>query len=205
MSSDEHELAAACAMWQSGRDGGSSRLRGAARVLTGIPHYFSADFITSHEEAALNQPDARRHARTLLHAVTASAARTPAEWKVALHVPRPTFAGRGLAEKPAEDPQIAEALASGQLTMPLWGVSLDEDVARSFGVVDGRGPRWLFVLDGPVHGVAAWTHSGVEELQYELITGGSYAVERVDYNLTHGATVHLRETAPPSLDLQASS
>jgi hypothetical protein len=49
------ELAQACRVWQSSRDQ-SSRLRGAARVLTGIPHYFSADFIADYERAARDDP-----------------------------------------------------------------------------------------------------------------------------------------------------
>ena len=59
-------LAEACAFWQSGRDNGSSRLRGAARVITGTAHYFEADFIRSQEDKAREDPLALRHATTIL-------------------------------------------------------------------------------------------------------------------------------------------
>src|SRR3954453_18819633 len=153
-------LSDACTMWQSGRDGGSSRVRAAARVLTGIPHYFTADFIAAQESAARDDPRAIAAARVLLGAVGDSDARTAAQWRQACSLPAGHFAGRGLDTKPQDD-EIEAVLDSGAITMPLWGVSLDADVASGFG------RRFLFVLEGPFHGVAAWVHSGLEEAQRE--------------------------------------
>jgi hypothetical protein len=64
--------------------------------------------------------------------------------------------------------------------MPLWGVSLDRAVADSFGA------RFLFVLDGRFHGVAAWRH-GEQSEQLEIITGGRYRVS--DLRHQDGSTV----------------
>src|SRR4051794_20591197 len=178
------QLSDACAMWQSGRDGGSSRLRGAARALTGIPHYFTADFIAAQESAARDDPRATEYARVLLSAVRDSDARTPAQWREACSLPDGHFAGRGLEPKPQDD-QIEAVLDGGAITMPLWGVSLDAAVASGFGT------RFLFLLERPFHGVAAWVHSGVEEDQREIITGGRYRVARLERGAgTTTATLH---------------
>jgi hypothetical protein len=174
------KLAEACKVWQSGRDGGSSRLRGAARVLTGIPHYFHADFITAHELAARDDPEAMDNADVLLRAVGASEALTAAERRERCSLPTGDFAGRGLASKPQDD-QIEAVLESREITMPLWGVSLDRTVADSFGM------RFLFVLEGPFHGVAAWTQSGDRPDQLEIITGGHYRV--TDLHHEDGSTI----------------
>jgi hypothetical protein len=69
------QVAEACRVWQSGRDGGSSRLRGAARALSGVPHYFRADFITAYGRAARDDPAAMANAAVLLRARLASPAR----------------------------------------------------------------------------------------------------------------------------------
>jgi hypothetical protein len=45
-------LGEACELWQGGRDVGSSLVRGAARALTGIDHYFHAQFIAKHTSKA---------------------------------------------------------------------------------------------------------------------------------------------------------
>lgn len=50
------QLSAACALWQSGRNTGSSPLRAAARILASTPHYFEADsFATSRTPRARTQ------------------------------------------------------------------------------------------------------------------------------------------------------
>ena len=118
-------------MWQSGRDG-SSRLRGAARVVSGIPHYFQADFITAHEGAARADPAMLDRARTLLSAVGRSRPQTAAEWRGTALPEGIDVAGRGLKGK-EQDLQILEVLRSGEITMPLWGVSLDRNVAQRYG------------------------------------------------------------------------
>ncbi|WP_448638651.1 hypothetical protein [Geodermatophilus sp. URMC 63] len=59
-------------MWQGGRDSGSSRLRGAARVLSGVRDYFSAPFIRAQEEAARASVGELQAAVTLLRAVNAA-------------------------------------------------------------------------------------------------------------------------------------
>lgn len=62
----------ACEVWQSGRDVGSSPLRAAARILTGVPHYFRAEFIDALDRSVTDDEQALSRARTLLTAVSAS-------------------------------------------------------------------------------------------------------------------------------------
>ena len=50
-------LAEACTLWQGGRDVGSSPIRAAARVLSGVDHYFHADFITAYNQQARTTPE----------------------------------------------------------------------------------------------------------------------------------------------------
>ena len=74
--------------------------------------------------------------------------------------------------------------------MPLWGVSLDRQVA------EGYGNRILFLIQGPFHGIAAWRESGIKEPEQEIITAGRYEVlSSVPESLEEGATlvVELRE------------
>jgi hypothetical protein len=59
--------------------------------------------------------------------------------------------------------------------MPLWGVSLDKATALRYG---GANMRFLFELEGPFHGLAAWRESGMKEEEREIITGGRYIVHR---------------------------
>ena len=56
-----------------------------------------------------------------------------------------------------QDLQILEVLRSGEITMPLWGVSLDRNVAQRYGT------RFLFLLEGPFRGIAAWRESGIKD------------------------------------------
>jgi hypothetical protein len=174
------DLAAACELWQSGRDGGSSRLRGAARVLTGIPHYFRADFIDAQEEGARRSPQALRAGITLLRAVNSAGRQAADGWNAATDLPLRGFAGRGLESKPQDD-QILKQLRRGQITMPLWGVSLDRDKAREFGT------RFLLEIVGEFPAVPAWVASGVTAQEQELITGGRYRVlsQTEDSGTTH--------------------
>src|SRR4051812_29459876 len=50
-------LAEACRLWQGGQNVGSSPIRGAARVLSGVRHYFRADFITEYDRQARTTPE----------------------------------------------------------------------------------------------------------------------------------------------------
>ena len=117
------QLREACWQWQSGRDGGSSLLRGAARVHTGIPHYFSAGFIKEFDDAARKDVRAMEYGAVLLRSVYESDALTAAEWRERCGLSSGSFAGRGLKSAP-QDEQIETVLQTGEITMPLWGVSL---------------------------------------------------------------------------------
>lgn len=132
------------------------------------------------------------NAAVLLRAVRESNALTAAEWRKRCSLPAGDFAGRGLESKP-QDEQIEAVLSSREIIMPLWGVSLDREVAHSFGT------RFLFVLDGPFHGIAAWTHSGDEPNQLEIITGGRYRVDvlRRDGETTTATLREVEQIAPP--------
>ena len=184
----------ACSAWQSGRDQGSSRLRAAARVLTGHAHYFDADFIAAQEEAARKDQVSLERARVLLHAVAESLPQEVAQWRGGDPAAEDELAGRGLASKPQDD-DILKALAAGEIVMPLWGVSLDRKVAESYG------RRFLFLISGPFHGVAAWEESGEKPEEQEIITGGRYeVVETTSADEDDPIVVVLREvaTVPPT-------
>ena len=56
------------------------------------------------------------------------------------------------------------------MQMPLWGFSLSEDVALSYG------RRFLFRLSGPFSAIAPWLHSGIKSAEQEVIGGGTYRV-----------------------------
>lgn len=136
------DLADACAAWQGGRDTGSSLLRAGARALVGVPHYFVADFIADHDREARANPQALEQASILLAAVNASVARPADGWCAEVGLPATGFVGRGLAPKPGADEQILQTLTQTcRITMPLWGVSLDPGIAKSYG---GTHPRWIF-------------------------------------------------------------
>lgn len=167
------DLKEACTIWQSGRDGGSSILRGAARSLTGVPHYFQADFIDEYQRLAEADPAMLSRARILLDAIADSTPRIPEGWSANAGLPISDFAGRGLAAQP-EDHQVQAAVDGGEITMPLWGVSLDREVALSYG------SRFLLEITGPFHGVVASRESGIKANERELITGGRYVVDRVE-------------------------
>jgi hypothetical protein len=181
------DLKEACTIWQSGREGGSSLLRGAARSLTGVPHYFHADYIDEYQRRAEADPAMLSHARILLDAVANSTARTARCWCVHAGAPISEFAGRGLAGQ-SEDDQIRAALDGGEIAMPLWGVSLGKQIAL------GYGRRFLLEITGRFHGVAAWRESGIKADEREIVTGGRYAVEHVE---DRDGTTHasLREIA----------
>lgn len=192
-----NELAAACRAWQGGRDIGSTPLRGAARVLTGVPHYFQADFITKQEDNARVNPDVMRAADVLLSAVADAPHRTGNEWNAVTGLHQRGFVGRGLEPKPEFDDQILEALATDRLVMPLWGVSLNWYAAWWFGT-GGRflKPRFLFEIEGPFPAVPAWMHSGEKADQEELICGGEYAVRGFVHHEGPLTTVTLAYTQP---------
>lgn len=163
-------LTEACTLWQGGRDVGSSPVRAAARVLSGVRHYFHADFITAYNEQARTTQEVLAAGITLLRAVNAAPHRDAGAWAASVGLPAGGFAGRGISSKPAEDPQIEKRLATGQIEMPLWGVSLSPEVAAGFGT------RFLFELVGDFPAVPAGKHSWIKQFEQELVTGGRYRV-----------------------------
>jgi hypothetical protein len=182
MESNDDALRDACTAWQHGRDGGSSPIRAAARVLTGTPHYFHADFIAEYEREAAESEVTMRRAGALLDALASAPHRDAAGWATATAV-ESGWVGRGI-KSGAQDDQIVATLNTGSITMPLWGLSLDREVALSFG------DAFLFDLTGPFPAIAAWQASNAKEHERELIAGGRYAVTAVDESDT-GLVVRL--------------
>ncbi|MGY1753814.1 hypothetical protein [Blastococcus sp. SYSU D01042] len=179
----DEALTEACALWQGGRDVGSSPVRAAARVLSGVRHYFRADFIDGYDRDARKGPDVLNAGTTLLRAVNAAPHRDADAWATAVGLPAAGFAGRGISSKPGEDPQIEARLRTGQIEMPLWGVSLSPAVAAGFGT------RFLFELVGEFPAVPAWVHSGIKAEEQELVTGGR---DRVLSQEERDGTTHVR-------------
>jgi hypothetical protein len=172
------DLGEACAVWQSERQG-SSTLRGAARVLTGLEHYFSASYIRDYEEKARAEPWMLERAGRLMTAIANSNPRTADGWCADLGLPASGFAGRGLQSKSDEDEddQILERLEPGEIiSMPLWGISLDREIARKYA---SDAPRFRFELEGPFQGLAASRESGDKPEEREIITGGRYELASV--------------------------
>lgn len=172
------DLSAACTRWQGGRDGGSSLLRAAARVLLDRDHYFRADFITDYERQARRDAAVLAEASWLLWSLIDAPRLSPDEWNLRVGLPERGFAGRGVASKPLEDSQILEALKRGTIDMPLWGVSLDPEVADSYGGKNGA--RFIFQLDGAFPAIPAWMTSGIKSEEQELICGGNYKILSVE-------------------------
>ena len=187
-------LAQACRTWQSDRDGGSTPLRGAARVLTKVPHYFSADFISDQETKAVHNLQARRSAELLLAAVNESPLRTADEWNADVKLNPRGFAGRGLAPKAPYDDQILVALGTGRLAMPLLGVSLNRFAAWWFGTVGKHSrPRFMFEIVGAFRALPAWVVSGEKADEEELICGGEYGVLDIhDEQNSYGTTTTVK-------------
>jgi hypothetical protein len=172
------DLADACTVWQSGRDGGSSALRGGARVVTGIPHYFDAPYIREKTRAAADDPGIQARARLLLDAVTAAPARTARDWYEHCGLDGEPFAGRGIERKNShgEDEQILQSLRRGWLQMPLWGFSLDRGTAERYGSASKGLMSFMFELTGPCRGIAAWESSDVKTDEREIIASAVYGV-----------------------------
>lgn len=162
-------LAAACAFWQFGQDG-SSLLRGGARVLTGIPHYFDAHFITKYENLAREDPRALGYARLLLDHLAVSRTREISDWAEMVSYAGPSFAGRGLKPNPGKDEQIEQRLAEGEIVMPLWGISLDREVTNRYG------SRFLLEIRGSFPAIPVSLYSSIKADELELVTGGRYEV-----------------------------
>ena len=181
-------LGAACAFWQAGRNGGSSLLRGAARVISGVPHYFCAPFIHKYEETARHTPEALFYGGVLLGELERAPSRTASEWAVETDVTDHAFAGRGL-KSAEQDEKVEQRLDSRVIDMPLWGLSLDRAVSKSYG------ERFLLEVIGPFPAIPAWRVSHVKEDEQELVTGGHYAVEKIERSegTTHAT---LRWTSP---------
>ena len=107
-----------------------------------------------------------------MEAVNRAPHRTAVEWNQELGLPPERIAGRGLEPKPDYDGQIEDALTTGRVEMPLWGVSLDYDVAWKYGTGKShRFPRFIFAIAGAFPAVAAWVHSGLLPEEQELICG----------------------------------
>lgn len=169
-------LLEACRYWQGGQDQGSSPLRAAARVLTGIPHYFDSDFITAYDDAARDDAVLLELGRTLLDAVANSGVHDVGHFAEALRYPGAASPSRGIRKKvPAEDDQIDRIVrrTGAVLPMPLWGFSLDPLKAREYGT------RFVFDLEGPFSGVPIAALTGEKHDEFEVVGGGSYAVNRV--------------------------
>jgi len=195
------DLKEAVSVWQASQHD-SSRLRGAARVLTGIPHYFDADYIAGYEQEARVSRVTLDMAHTLMTGISASSPQTASDWHRQVGLPSPGFAGRGIQrkDKNREDGQIAAALRKGVIAMPLWGFSLDRAVADSYGQ-GPNGPGFMFELDGPFHGIAAWIESGCNEHDREIISSGIYKVMWLEarddiWHVGLREEWHLRPTAP---------
>jgi hypothetical protein len=94
--------------------------------------------------------------------------------------------GAGHPVEHSEDQQILDSLATGTITMPLWGVSLDKAVAEHFG------SRFTFELVGKFPAIPAWANSGIKEDEQELIVGGTYAVEGVQDDADGRTVARLR-------------
>jgi hypothetical protein len=186
-------LVAAVRRWQSGQDG-SSLLRGAARAITGVAHYFDADFIAEYERRAALDQLVRTQARLLMDEIGDAGPWSAHEWHARLGLSGEAFAGRGIKSKPQHDAQILASLARGKLTMPLWGFSLRRDVAASYGT------RFLFQIDGPFHGLPAWLVTDEQEDQAEIIASGSYEVSTEDQD--ESTIVTLREAGPVRLSAE---
>ena len=187
---DRVQLGDACAAWQGGRGGGSSPIRAAARNLTGVQHYFQADFIARYEEEARGDPATTRRAAVLLGALERSPLLDAAGWGHAVGV-QSNWVGRGIVSGP-QDAQILAALQTGWITMPLWGASLDRTVA------EGYGSRFLFQLEGPFRAVPAWVFSGIKPEEQELVCGGRYVVagmEEISADRTR-VRLHFDSTTP---------
>ncbi|GAA1434388.1 hypothetical protein GCM10009616_28670 [Microlunatus lacustris] len=183
------ELAEACGFWQAGRDRGSSLLRAAARVITGVPHYFCADYLHQYEFAARRDPVSLAHASTLLNEVGASPFLAASQWAQRCSVSDQSFAGRGLAPNPGNDDEIEQRLDEGVIEMPLWGVTLDRKVAAEYG------SRFLLEIVGSFPAIPAWLQSHHKAEEQELVAGGRYEVDEVHRSngLTHA---RLRWTSP---------
>lgn len=187
---DRVQLGDACAAWQGGRGGGSSPIRAAARNLTGVQHYFQADFIARYEEEARADSATTRRAATLLEALEGGRLLDAAGWGIAVSV-NSNWVGRGIVSGP-QDAQILAALQTGWITMPLWGASLDRTVAEGFG------SRFVFELEGPFPAVPAWLYSGIKPEEQELVCGGRYVVASLE-EISVGQTLvrlHFDSTTP---------
>jgi len=185
----DESLAVACAFWQAGRDGGSSLLRAAARVITGVPHYFCDNYIHEYETRARRDPVALAYACTLLNAVTTSSLFVASHWATRGGLVVQDFAGRGLASNAGNDAQIEQRLDDGVIDMPLWGVTLDREVTQNYG------SRFLLEIVEPFPAVPAWLNSKIKSEEQELVTGGHYQVVQVDRSAGH-THARLRWTSP---------
>lgn len=184
MSAQVELLRDACIAWQGGRDGGSSPIRAAARVLTQTKHYFEADFITRYEAEAAADEQTMARARVLLDELATRPSLTVAQLSERTGV-KTLWVGRGIRSA-SQDAQIERALASGTISMPLWGLSMDRDVALSFG------DRFLFELVGAFPAIAAWQESDFKHDERELITGGRYDVTSLSFSSDGNTVAQLR-------------
>lgn len=174
----------ACMLWQSGRDEGSSPLRAAARIVTETRHYFEAPFIDEFERQARESDKLQTLAKVLLADLANAPRRTARQWGESLGIDA-FWAGRGTSGG-THAPQIRASIKTGQIAMPLWGVSLSETVAA------GYGEQFTFEILGAFPAIIASQHSALKTEELELITGGRYAVERTRETEEGGLITSLR-------------
>ncbi len=163
-------VASACQQWQSGRGGGSPRLRAAARALTGVSHYVTADCVARQEQEARRDLASMVAATALLHGVSSAPARDAAGWNAELGLPPRSFAGRVIAASADSDEEFMGHVCSGHLDIPLWSVTLDPEVANRC-----RG-HFRAEIEGPFPGIVPSSLTGLKAQDQAIITGGRYDV-----------------------------
>jgi hypothetical protein len=186
-------LGETCKLWQGDRDLGSSLIRGAARVLTGVPHYVEASCITAQEQAARDRPDALAASRALLAGVAVADRHDADGWARVASLAPTGFDGRGLKSEAEKDEQIEAVLDSGSIRMPLWGLSLNRAITAQYG------GRFLFEVVGPLPAVPAWLASSVVPQEAEVNTGGTFSVDRIE-RFDSRTTATLRRTSAMSAE-----
>ncbi len=137
-------------------DIGSSLIRGAARVLTGVPHYVQASYITAQEEAARNRPDALAAARAMLAGFARADRLDRRRMGPSCFARARPFRPPGVCgPRRRRTTRSRRCSTQGSSRMPLWGLSLDRAVTEQYG------GRFLFEVVGPFPALPAWLESGV--------------------------------------------
>ena len=90
-------------MQPSSRDRDSTPIRAAARVFTGVPHYFSAPYIEQLEQLATSDATALARARVPVEAITHSVRRDVSTWRAEVGLPGRDIASRVLRQTGSSD------------------------------------------------------------------------------------------------------